>query len=35
MESLLDVFKIVELNWWMASVELRDAFHSIPAHQQL
>ena len=31
---MLDIFKIIQLNWCMASVDLKDAFYSIPIHQQ-
>ena len=32
MESLSDVFKIIQVNCWMVSVDLKDAFYSIPIH---
>ena len=32
MESLSDVFKIIQPNYWMASVDLKDAFYTIPIH---
>ena len=31
-ESLQDVFKIIQSNCWMASVELKDAFYNVPIH---
>ena len=34
MESLLDVFKIIQPNCWMASVDLKDAFYSVPIHEE-
>ena len=33
MESLLNDFKIIQLNCWMAIVDLKDAFYSIPIQQ--
>ena len=32
MESLLDVFKIIHPNCWMASVDLENVFYTIPIH---
>ena len=32
MESLKDVFKIIKKDEWMASVDLKDAFFTIPVH---
>ena len=32
MEFLSDVFKIIQPNCWMASVDLKDAFYNIPIH---
>ena len=32
MESLGDVFKIIKKNVWMASVDLKNAFFTIPVH---
>ena len=32
MESLEDVFKIIKEDGWMASVDLKDAFFTIPVH---
>ena len=32
MESLEDVFKIIKKDVWMASVDLKDAFFTIPVH---
>ena len=32
LESLSDVFKNIQLNCWMASVDLKDAFYTIPIH---
>ena len=32
MESLEDVFKIIKKNAWMASVDLKDTFFTIPVH---
>ena len=32
MESLKDVFKIIKKDAWMASVDLKDAFFTIPVH---
>ena len=32
MESLNDVFKIIKKGVWMASVDLKDAFFTVPAH---
>ena len=32
MESLSDVFKIIQPNSWMAIVDLKDAFYIIPIH---
>ena len=32
MESLEDVFKIIKKDEWMASVDLKDAFFTIPVH---
>ena len=34
MESLSDVFKIIQPNCWMASVDLKDAFYTIPIHKE-
>ena len=33
MESLLNDFKIIQLNCWMAIFDLTDAFYSIPIQQ--
>ena len=33
MESLLDVFKIIKPNAWMASADLKDAFFMVPTHE--
>ena len=33
MESLLDVFKIIKPNTWIASVDLNDAFFTVPIHE--
>ena len=33
MESLLAVFKIIKPNAWMASVDLKDAFFTVPIHE--
>ena len=33
MESLLDVLKITKANAWMASVDLKDAFFTVPGHE--
>ena len=33
MESLLDVFKIIKPNAWMASVDLKDAFFTVSIHE--
>ena len=32
MESLPDVFKIIQPNCWMAGVDLKYAFYTIPIH---
>ena len=32
MKFLSDVFKIIQPNCWMASVDLKDAFYTIPIH---
>ena len=32
LESLSDVFKIIQPNGWMASVDLKDAFNTMPIH---
>ena len=32
MESLNDVFKIIKKGVWMASVDLKDAFFTVPVH---
>ena len=32
MGSLEDVFKIIKKHVWMASVDLKDAFFTIPVH---
>ena len=32
LESLSDVFKIIQPNGWVASVDLKDAFYTIPIH---
>ena len=29
----MDVFKTIQLNCWMASVDLKDAFYSVPIHK--
>lgn len=34
MESLSDVFKIIQPNCWMASVDQKDAFYTIPIHKE-
>ena len=33
MESLFDVFKIIKPNAWMASVDLKDTFVTVPIHE--
>ena len=33
MESILDVFKIIKKDVWMASVDLKDAFFTIPINK--
>ena len=33
MESLLDVFKIIKPNAWMASIDLKDAFFTVPINE--
>ena len=33
MESILDVFKIIKKDVWMASVDLKDAFFTIPINE--
>ena len=33
MESLNDVFKIIKKGVWMASVDLKDAFFTVPVHK--
>ena len=33
MESFQDVFKIIQPNCWMAIVDLKDAFYSVPIHK--
>ena len=33
MESLLDVFKIIKKDVWMASVDLKDSFFTIPINE--
>ena len=33
MKSLNDVFKIIKRGVWMASVDLKDAFFTVPAHK--
>ena len=33
MESLLDAFKIVKPSAWMASIDLKDAFFTVPIHE--
>ena len=33
MESLNDVFKIIKRGVWMASVDLKDAFFTVPVHK--
>ena len=33
MESLQDVLTIIKPSVWMASVDLKDAFYSIPVHK--
>ena len=33
MESLQDVFKIIQPNCWMASADLEHAFYSVPRHK--
>ena len=33
MESLLDVFKIIKPNAWMASVDIKDGFFTVPIHE--
>ena len=32
MKSLPDAFKIIQANCWMSSVDLKDAFYTIPIH---
>ena len=32
MESLTDVFKTIKKDVWMASVDLKDAFFTVPVH---
>ena len=33
MESLLDVFKIMKPNVWIASIDLKDRFFTVPIHE--
>ena len=33
MESLLDLFKILKPNAWMASIDLKDASFLVPTHE--
>ena len=33
MKSILDVFKIIKKDTWMASVDLEDAFFKIPINE--
>ena len=32
MESLSDVFKIIQPNYWITSIDLKDVFYNIPIH---
>ena len=32
MESLTDVFKTIKKDLWMASLDLKDAFFTVPVH---